>query len=755
MISLMGACMGLTMLAGQPLDEQSVSQASAQASEMTAPPDECEAVSLQQFMREHNLKLGDNLLTRKAPRRLSVEEIPETMLATTEAYDYNDTTGTVSVASNVQNWDAALVTDATTGTVTVENFLTITAGLITSVQVNLPLLVDCDGGTVTIPCDETLYHDEVTSQLVPTSEPDSVLRTYLDMTDICVVPEGSLLNGEDITDVNGYIYDDGSISIEEGFVFITRHVRMSWPGNEMLDATSDTTYYVSSPIYRNTILLAPNGQHDYKYVSTVEPSDPHSFLTRLDEFHVLPFGKKPIKPGEPLSNRPITDNEQLTRPDDDHNSLFVSLSASLGLITGRNGLVTCRDSMFNIYGGKKPLKPGDPRIPGPINPLNNDLATRPDDDDNSTLLSLSNSSSGNGSGFTLIFDATSFSAFGWRNGGLSELEGKKPIKPGGDGEVGIRGDQGGFGNLFLYAPGTSDGSGTTQMLGKDWSSSISNLAQAIGVEYSEGVTSLRGKKPLKPKDGDGILSEPGLGLRHELSLFKVIGNSPDMIMGSSPTTHSKPNILIDDNRLEKRPIKPGDAGILSDPGFDLVLSFFERSGNGFSTSLFCPRPDSDEAPSLAGNGNGEKQMSKLVYMFQSNDTVYVYNLFGRHVMNYMTVKTDGTMDFPYQSMGDDVYNFSYSSGSLSMYSRKKGCTGNVTPEAITWGITSIELLAQRIPNHYFTNNDLHFTNGDEFMPALELNITNVTMKINRLINGEEEGSITDVTNMINQVINAR
>ena len=685
--------MGLTMLAGQPLDKQSVPQASAQASEMTAPPDECEVASLQQFMRDHNLKLSDNLLTRKAPRRLSVEEIPETMLGTTEVYDYNDTTGTVSAASNVWNWDATLVTDATTGTVTVENFMTITAGLITSVQVNLPLLVNCDGGAVTIPCDETLYHDEATFQLVSISQPDSVLRTYRDITDICVVPEGSLLNGDDITDINGYIYDDGSISIEDGFVFITRYVSMSWPGNDMLDAISDTTYYVSSPIYRNTILLAPNGQHDYKYMPTTEPSGQHGSFTRLDEVSIVPFGKKPIKPGEPLSHKPITNIEQ---------------------------------------------------------------STRPGDDDNTALMSFSNGSTGNGSGFTLIFDATSFSAFGWRNGGLAELDGKKPLKPGGNGngDVGIRSDQGGFENLSLYAPSSGDGAGTTQILGKDWSSSISNLAQVINVGYSEGGTSLCGKKPLKPRDGDGILSGPGSGFRHELSLFKVIGNSPDMIMGNSPTTHGKPDIIVIDDR-EKRPIKPGDAGILSDPGLDLELTFFERPGRGFGSSLFCPRPDSDESPSLAGNGNIEKQMSELIYMFQSNDTVYVYNLYGHHVMNYMTINADGTMIFPHQSMGDNVYNFSYSSGSLSAFSRKKGCTGNVTPEAITWGITSIEILEQRIPSHYFTNNVLHFTNGNEFMFAPELNITSVTMKINRLINGEEEGSITDVTNMINQVINAR
>ena len=333
MTTLMGVGMGLTMLAGQPLDEQSVPQATAQANEMTTPPDEGEAVSLQQFMREHNLKLSDNLLTRKAPRRLSVEEIPEMVLATTETYDYNDTTGTVSVTSNVWNWDASLVADATTGTVTVENFLTITAGFTTSVEVNLPLLVDCDGGTVTIPCDETLYHNEISSQLVPTSQPDSIIRTYLDITDICVVPEGSLLNGEAISDVNGSIFSDGSISIEDGFVFITRHVQMSWPGNDMLDATCDTTYYVSSPIYRNTILLAPNGQHEYTYVPTVKPSGGgniggttlpetnFSFFNDLITINIG-FGKKPIKPGDPKA--PI-------RPDDDNPS-FVSL----GLITGGN-----------------------------------------------------------------------------------------------------------------------------------------------------------------------------------------------------------------------------------------------------------------------------------------------------------------------------------------------------------------------------------------------------------------------------------
>ena len=140
-----------------------------------------------------------------------------------------------------------------------------------------------------------------------------------------------------------------------------------------------------------------------------------------------------------------------------------------------------------------------------------------------------------------------------------------------------------------------------------------------------------------------------------------------------------------------------------------------------------------------------------VYLKQSNDTVYVTNLYGfGGPQCYMLLKSDGTMTYPCQPLrdiddstapgGDGMwYNTTLNGSTVT-----PGNTGNVTPQAITWGLTT------PYDNNTWwqgwSNNKLYFTDGTQFViPAAflrgdvdndgEVAIADVSALIDALLSG--------------------
>lgn len=281
---------------------------------------------------------------------------------------------------------------------------------------------------------------------------------------------------------------------------------------------------------------------------------------------------------------------------------------------------------------------------------------------------------------------------------------------------------------------------------------------------TDGTMGIGGRKPVKPGDGSGNGNGSTMGWeRPGDSTNSLPGLNPNPSTSLSLTGSKQPidaNFSLGDlelidlvggsaDPLGRKPFKPkGPGSILSDP----------TPGGGFSISWLGSGDDGLILKSGI-NPSGESVLPHLVdvYMMQVADTVYVYNLFNTMSMAYMTIQADGTMDFPYQMIGENKYNFSSSNGDFSITNRQEGCTGTATPEEITWGNTALMQKKGHLyvtPSSYYKDNALSYNNGSLFDIAQSLNITSVTRKVGRMLNDEEQGTITDVTTLIGKALHA-
>ena len=151
---------------------------------------------------------------------------------------------------------------------------------------------------------------------------------------------------------------------------------------------------------------------------------------------------------------------------------------------------------------------------------------------------------------------------------------------------------------------------------------------------------------------------------------------------------------------------------------------------------------------FVNESNGETR-SCDVYMYQSNDTVYVMNLYGYgYGENYMVVTEEGTMSYPQQPLRD-IVDADYPGGDGMWYNNSvvdgqtvAGNEGEVTPEAITWGLTRP---GDKDGLWYgWDNNRLYFTDGQSFV----LPVTTLRGDVN----GSGTVEIADVTSLIDALL---
>ena len=135
-----------------------------------------------------------------------------------------------------------------------------------------------------------------------------------------------------------------------------------------------------------------------------------------------------------------------------------------------------------------------------------------------------------------------------------------------------------------------------------------------------------------------------------------------------------------------------------------------------------------------------------VYIYQSDDIVYVTNLWGLGwESEYMVIAEDGVMTFPGQTIGD-ISDAENPAGAGLWYNGDSngnlGNTGTATPQMITWALTIPTDQASTWPA--WTNNKLYYTNGSTFVIG------------NPVLRGDVDGNgvvgMDDLTALINYLV---
>ena len=622
---LLGAGVGLSMLASQPHENLSPRMTNAQTNESDAPAFQDEAMSLAQFMSEHNLTLRDNLLAKKSPRRLTAEELTGPRIISYEMHEYDFETGNTG-----EQFQMGIIADAEAtedeGMMVIPNFYG---------PAPLPFRIDVEeGGIIPSGLVWTIYRQ------ITAPDGDQIVRDTL--INYYVVPEESISVGrvQDPNYITGYMIEDGSIGITDAFVFLIETItRTTAIGS---DPSIDTTW-TCSPLFTNTLLMVPNGKHDYlPQTTSINPGVLHGVGRKFGDiiFNIVNDG-----------------------------------AGTMG------------------FGGRKPVKPGS----------NGGLDwTRPGDEPDSSLPSVTPKSNapspdGNGTGLKKIgsfFRADLSAVASTFFGKVCDPTGfggrRPPVKPGaGSGDIQSFTRPGDNPRMSPHSAGEGDDNGIRPKGFFD----VSSLINATVINGSQFISKT--------------------------------GNDYD-ILGIGG----------------RKPIKPGNSG---GSGIE-----WTRPGDNPKLSL--------TSHPVGGNSIGWEMRirSEYVYMYQVDDTtLYVHNLYGKFGMNYMIIRPDGTVSFPFQAVGDD-YNYSFPLLLNSVDQLTEGCTGHViAPDKITWVRTMLTSADPVLAEDYYDRNSLYFTNGGQFQFSPTLSITSVTQKLNRMCNGEEEGSITDVTTMLNRLLYAK
>lgn len=217
-----------------------------------------DVITPQRFFTEYNVTPGDNRLLKKAPRRENNADMLTPKIAFMERYAYDWETGDVERSKCYYDggWDVNLemVDDG------------VFYAYVYYEQIPVNIYVDYSTGAAEMGMEIVgawNWADTVAS---------GRMTTINDTTEyLFTMNEGCLLNNEELTNLTGTLYDDGTLWFPDGWLFCTvDYVTTTMTLNGRTTVSYDTII-TGTDIFRDTYLMAPNATHsfscDYQYTS--------------------------------------------------------------------------------------------------------------------------------------------------------------------------------------------------------------------------------------------------------------------------------------------------------------------------------------------------------------------------------------------------------------------------------------------------------------------------------------------------------
>jgi len=303
-LALMFVCAGLTAMAAAPQMNKAnftkkattqVMKANTLASEFTNPvmgKIGKNALTPKKFFKENGLTPNDNLLAKKAPRRLSDEDVAGlTYLDQTYIYTFNADSNKVVEADPHYVGGGGVYQQVYNGRLYIAGFYW---NQFTGSTYYLPLDIDYTTGDVTFNTGTLLDDDTIQGKVIN----ESGKRYRVDTVDYSVIVPEDWDGSAEFSPITGKIYEDGTIEFNDelgyelvGYRALVRYA-ISGSGNNQTATfeSGDTTNY--DLIYRGTQFLVVNGKHTFDFKgsgSTAQTINGNVYMYQRNDSTVIAF----------------------------------------------------------------------------------------------------------------------------------------------------------------------------------------------------------------------------------------------------------------------------------------------------------------------------------------------------------------------------------------------------------------------------------------------------------------------------------
>ena len=282
-LALLFVCAGLTAMAAQPTFVSKSNQQKAHAAmvmkantlgnHMTAPAMQAVKKDMQSpiaYMQARGLNPDDNVLSKKAPRRLAQEDMVGVRLAFLNSYDwtYDETTGAdIYPAKPFYNggWDVTFTDTDEDGYLYME-------GLLYGLTGYTPIAeLDYTNMTITIPSWQ--YVGKNTAHMhTGRNRTDTIINYF-------IVNEEFLTEDDTEGDITGELYESGAAELS-GWLYGVEYIINKYQSNTL--RSSDTTVVGYGEISRNTMLVVPNGKHEQIHTSQNDMTGANTAATSVN-----------------------------------------------------------------------------------------------------------------------------------------------------------------------------------------------------------------------------------------------------------------------------------------------------------------------------------------------------------------------------------------------------------------------------------------------------------------------------------------
>ena len=282
LFALLFVCAGLTAMAAQPMQVSKGTMQKAHAAKVmkasladkfTAPVMQGVKKDMQSpisYMKSRGLTPDDNVLAKKAPRRITKDDMVGTRLAFLNVYDwsYDQTTGADVYAAwpfDDGGWDVTLA-ESEYG----DEYLTI-SGLLYGLTGYTPVAeLDYTNNTITVPAWQYLAKN--TSKVHSGRNRTDTIISYF------IINEEWLTEDAE-NDITGTIYSSGAFDLS-GWMYGVEYVINVYKNNTL--SSTDTTVVGYGEVFRNTTLVVPNGKHESVHTSSTDMTGASTAATSVN-----------------------------------------------------------------------------------------------------------------------------------------------------------------------------------------------------------------------------------------------------------------------------------------------------------------------------------------------------------------------------------------------------------------------------------------------------------------------------------------